>query len=338
MKRLFLLLLCVVPLFSSCNTGKLEWWEVVKPSAKRMAKASGRNDNSEMERYLFEKAEQLEAKTEPMRVDPDNWGEKMHPLLMLDLIYVILLFALLIFGWIVRFADIDARWPSVVLGILTSFVAIASIVLTLLIKSTKNSTEIGPFVVILAYLITVPYVLEVDANMAGRSAGAGIIRGLYATLIPTALIIGALFRVVATYASYLYLVVMVGYLIYVLIHSILYRVGILRTLATLIYVSLITVSTLFMIYTAMPAATSVLADIILLVFAWGIISGIGTAPGGSGSVEPASEERDQEPFVENTVTLDDYTELKKIDGVWRDNLSHKWEKDEDGWHDTGYLV
>lgn len=288
MKKLLFLLLCISPFLCSCNSGKLEWWEVVNPSERRIEKASGRNDNSKLERYLFEKADQLEAKLSPIRANPKKWGPE-DPLFILNAVYFFLMMAVLIFGLVFRFTEPMSRWPYVISGILTSLAAIVSIACFLLIKYFgKHSTEVGPFVMILGYMLSVPYVLEYDSLVADRDLLPDYIKSIYTLLIAIGLIGGSVFRVITTYFSYFMLLLSLIYIVYVIIHALVHRTSILGMLASVIYVVLITGGSIIAMFASIPATTSIISDLIILVIAYLSITGMAVSSRSS-SEEPEPE-------------------------------------------------
>ena len=300
MKRTIILLISLLT-FCSCDTCELEWWETVNPPAHRLERASGRNDDSKVEQYLFEKAEALEAAVKPYRVP--SWVESDNvPLIILGVLTVLLTIGLLILGIIVKYADIMSSWPRIVLAILTSLLSVLAVLQFLFNDvGTKGSTiDIGAILFIVDMILCVPFVITDDENYVYRGAPTGIGTYAYSSILPLAMIIGAFSRVATTYLSYIFLLLIVIYAVSVIIATIRVKESMGRALVTVLYLLVTGFGSVVILYSTMPAMVHFFNDIITLVVAWMVLSGYS-----SGSYSSPK----------NTITLSDGTVLTRTTGL-----------------------
>ena len=295
MKRICFIILCLFSL-CSCNKGKLEWWEAVNTAPARAAKAEGRNDDSRFEQFLFSQMDKLEATTKPHRLD--SWIDSGNPILaLLNITLVVLLFGLVVLGILVRFLEDYYNWPRIVIGILTVILIVIYIpnFLYTCEGNRGNSTDIGAIVGIIGLILCVPFVVEEDDLCTNRYAPTNIVRIAYSSILPFAMLLGAFSRVIATYGSYLFLCLMLVYICSVIVTSIKAKEPLFRTLASVIYLIIITFGTVVIFYATMPAMVSILNSIILLIIAFYALAGLGSS---SARASLPSETTDSEPQVD----------------------------------------
>ena len=275
MKKLLLFLLVILSI-CSCSTGKLEWWEAVNTPPKRAEKATGRNDDSRMEEFLFEKADQLEFDTAYLRTE--SWIKSGNPILVtLNIILLVIVFACIGLGLYARFGEEYDDWIKKTLGILTILLVALYIPYFLFTEvGTKgNTTDIGAIVTIAALYLCVPYVIKLDDLDNNRMLVAtGFVSYAY-SILPIIMVLGAIVRRFATWGSYIFLLLMLVYEGCVLIDAIMNKRSFFRTLATLFYVLIITIGTITMLYATMPAMVHLINDILALVLAVLLIKSVG---------------------------------------------------------------
>lgn len=308
-KYLLLILLTMLSL-CSCNKGKLEWWEVVNAPEKRLEKASGRNDNTKMEKYLFEKMDELESEVSGKRVE--SWADSDNPLLVgLNLFTIFLMLSLIVLGLVVKYKDIYSAWPMIVLAFLTTLLVIIYLPHYLYVANgTKgNTTDIGPVIALLGLVLCVPYVLyPTDADIPT------IPKIAYSIVIPFAMIGGAFFRVLATWGSYLFVLLMIVDVFFYIRLAKNVKTGLFILLFGIVYRLIITLGTLIVFYSAMPAMVSVFNSLLLLLIAYLVLTGYASSS----------------PTKAETSGSSDTKEDDSVDYYGPDNMENTYEKDADG--------
>lgn len=289
MNKLLLSLLVILSI-CSCSTGKLEWWEAVNTPPKRVEKATGRNDDSRMEKFLFEKADQLEFHTAHLRTK--SWIGSGNPILVtLNIILLVIVFACIGLGLYARFGEVYDEWIKNTLGILTILLVALYIPFFLFTEvGTKgNTTDIGAIVLIAALYLCVPHVIKLDDFDNDRMLIAtGFVSYAY-SILPLIMVLGAMVRRFATWGSYIFLLLMLVYEGCILLDAIKNKRSFLRTLATFFYILIITIGTITMLYATMPAMVHLINDIFALVLAVLLLKSIGA------DISSYSPDTSQEP-------------------------------------------
>lgn len=315
MKKLILPLLLLTCLLTSCNNGKLEWWEVVNPPKHRLEDASGRNDNSALEQRLFDAMDNLESETRSSRVH-DALGSGVLWIQIAALLELFSCLALVIVGLVARFSPTPKDWVLFVLIALVLIIALINLPLHLYVNNGNNrhSTDIGALIMLFGYIFAVPYILYADILDVNRYAPSALVGYAYTAVLPVSMVGGAFFRVVATYGSYVFVALMLVYIVASLLKAIYRREPFMRVVVGFVFKLLITFSTVFLLYEAMPAMVSVVSTFFLLL----LVFAVATSPSAKYD-SYSSKEYDSSSDNED-----------KIDYYGPDNMRNTYMKNSDG--------
>ena len=280
MKGKLLFVFCLI-LFCSCNSSKLEWWESVNTSKDRLENASGRNDDSKFESFMFKKMDQLEHAVKPYRM-ADWWEEGNTFTRIIAISYIVLLFGSIIICLIVRHIEPLSDWPRIVLGIMSVMLVFISIPYYLFSDdgTRGNSLDIGSILGLVAMILVVPYVLDQDDLNTNRFAPLEYFTPLFGAL-PLMMVVGAIFRVIATWGSYIFMLGMLAYMVVVVVTSIKAKEKVFKTLLSLVYIFITTIGTVAMLYHTMPAMVKILNDLLCVVLGYLFLKGGATSSSSS---------------------------------------------------------
>lgn len=354
MKNLFTSLFFIIISISliSCNSGKLEWWESIKTPKQRTEHASGRNDDSNFEKIMFNQMENLEIWASLHKIKSfdthnptfDNMTSKefneylnkntismkdvmpIHPIMfVIKILSVFLILFMLFTGRILRSMDIGHDWFAVFTAILCAYNVIYSIIVFLLTDtiSTPTSKDIGNTVVIIGLIFTIPNLMSYDILGTNYKAPQFLLNRAYGLILPIALVGGACKRTITTYSSYIFLLMMGIYIIAVLITSIKTKQRFWKILISILYKIMITIGTVIILYIAMPSMVHILNGVIIILIAFSLLR-----PSSNTDGPLTKQERDHAEWEEKrriSDEIDDYvTGWRNNNNI--DNINYKGKK------------
>ena len=294
MKHLFLPMLVLLLSLCSCNHSKLEWWESVNTPKHRTEQTQATNDDSNLEKTLFNFASKVEDSASSSR--RESWissGE--FGLVALSVVYYLLVAALIGFG--IFCATDQGRLDSSVLVLaVIGFAAICiGIPYMLLVDNGTQGGSLNYWQIplLVGLILSIPTVTRYDAEVRGDDYDMaeieyGVTALSYYLILPCAAVLGMFIRPLATFGSYLFLVGILLEIILIIVSIFVGRASFIHALISIVITLFFGIGTVVAFYGSMATLSAVSFELAVIVAVLMVIGGVLVGGGSSSSSSSSS--------------------------------------------------
>lgn len=176
---------------------------------------------------------------------------------------------LLLFAGIACVIEGDMNGPCYCVAVLSVIMVLLTQIPIFIFSVVERMTIMAmlcPLLALIGFILCVPYMLYYELEHTGGSAPFMVMSLAYTAVIPVSMTLGAVFRVIATWGSYLFVLMMIVYMLTTMYSSIKRRAYLSYILISLMFKVFVTVGTVALLYMAMPITVDIMNSLALLFF------------------------------------------------------------------------